>query len=408
MTAVNPAAYISASSHPADSFRRAIQAAMRGGYGVETWSTGAGDLLVSQNGTPNMSVNVAAGRCVIQGTQNTTYQAVYEALNDAVVNLTIAAADQTNPRNDLVVASVQDAQYSGSNNQWLLQVVTGITAPTPSDPTVPANSITLARVRVNAGAGSITNSVITDLRPALATTANLAGQLVQATGLTGAQQTSRWTGAVAGAAPTTGTFNVGDWVTDTTLGIVWMCTVAGSPGTWAPTSRVKLGRFSGTGSSGTISATIPTGFNHLETYWRARDTSTNTAGDDMTIRFNNDSTGIYYGTDAYDNGTNNANATQYAAASTVKFGVTAGGGQVAGVVAGGMLWVQSISSTAQYKTWQSLYHQDNGATIPGNSGPLSRRASGHYSSLNALTSIQVLTTVQSFSTDTAFDIYGVV
>jgi len=52
-------------------------------------------------------------------------------------------------------------------------------------------------------------------------------------GLTGATTTSRYVGAVSGVAPTTGTFAVGDWVVDTTNLTFWICTVAGSPGTWA-------------------------------------------------------------------------------------------------------------------------------------------------------------------------------
>lgn len=53
-----------------------------------------------------------------------------------------------------------------------------------------------------------------------------------ASGLTGATTASRWVGGVAGAAPTSGTFAVGDWVTDTVLGGFWTCTVAGTSGTW--------------------------------------------------------------------------------------------------------------------------------------------------------------------------------
>ena len=52
------------------------------------------------------------------------------------------------------------------------------------------------------------------------------------TGLTGAVAASRYVGATTGGAPVTGTFEVGDWVIDQT-GTHWICTVAGSPGTWA-------------------------------------------------------------------------------------------------------------------------------------------------------------------------------
>ena len=52
-----------------------------------------------------------------------------------------------------------------------------------------------------------------------------------ATGLTGTSGQSRLVGTVSGAAPTTGTFAVGDFVVDQT-GAMWICTVAGTPGTW--------------------------------------------------------------------------------------------------------------------------------------------------------------------------------
>lgn len=50
-------------------------------------------------------------------------------------------------------------------------------------------------------------------------------------GLTGATAASRYVGATASGAPASGTFAVGDYVLDQT-GKVWVCTAAGTPGTW--------------------------------------------------------------------------------------------------------------------------------------------------------------------------------
>jgi hypothetical protein len=50
-------------------------------------------------------------------------------------------------------------------------------------------------------------------------------------GLTGAIAASRYAGATSSGAPASGTFAVGDFVIDQT-GKVWICTTAGSPGTW--------------------------------------------------------------------------------------------------------------------------------------------------------------------------------
>jgi len=52
-----------------------------------------------------------------------------------------------------------------------------------------------------------------------------------ANGITGATAASRYAGATVSGAPSTGSFLVGDFVIDQT-GSVWVCTVAGSPGTW--------------------------------------------------------------------------------------------------------------------------------------------------------------------------------
>lgn len=52
-----------------------------------------------------------------------------------------------------------------------------------------------------------------------------------ASGLTGATAASRYVGATATGAPASGTFAVGDFVVDQT-GKFWICTAAGTPGTW--------------------------------------------------------------------------------------------------------------------------------------------------------------------------------
>lgn len=70
---------------------------------------------------------------------------------------------------------------------------------------------------------------------------------VSVTGLTGATAASRYAGATASGAPASGTFALGDFVIDQT-GKIWVCTTAGSPGTW-------------TAIGGTLTApvTLPTG-----------------------------------------------------------------------------------------------------------------------------------------------------
>ena len=73
---------------------------------------------------------------------------------------------------------------------------------------------------------------------------SISQESINATGLPGATAASRHAGATASGAPTTGTFAVGDYVVDQT-GKMYVCTVAGTPGTWvqvgSPTTSVTMG-----------------------------------------------------------------------------------------------------------------------------------------------------------------------
>lgn len=169
MVAQSPPYALQNSAHSAALFRQATSSAFLPGGGV----LAAGELAVTAQATPNMSVAVAGGRAWIPGTQiaNVTgqtfsTQAAYFGLNDAPVSLTISAADPTNPRIDRVVAYVQDAFYSGAVNSLSLAVVTGTPAASPSAPAAPSNALTLATVAVAANATSITTANITVTPPA--------------------------------------------------------------------------------------------------------------------------------------------------------------------------------------------------------------------------------------------------
>ena len=60
---------------------------------------------------------------------------------------------------------------------------------------------------------------------------SISQEAIGATGLPGATAASRHAGATASGAPTSGTFAVGDYVVDQS-GAMYVCTVAGTPGTW--------------------------------------------------------------------------------------------------------------------------------------------------------------------------------
>jgi len=100
---------------------------------------------VSQQGTANMTVQVAAGLVRIQG---------FFAYVAALSSLAIGAASASADRIDLVVCD-----YNGA-----VSVVAGVAAGEPVAPAIPPNSIALAQVYVPANASAIDNARIYDRR----------------------------------------------------------------------------------------------------------------------------------------------------------------------------------------------------------------------------------------------------
>lgn len=205
---------------------------------------GSADLVVSQHSTGNMSVDVSGGAAFILGTQNAT-QGVYHCWSDSTVtNLVVAASDPTNPRIDRVVAQVEDAFYSGANNDWKLAVVTG--TPTAGATLVnlngvgaaPANAITLAYLLVGATVTSVLTANIGDARPF-------------------AQRAQQFTFTVVGP-PASGVHVTGDEVVDR-WGALWRCIANGNPGTWvwAGGGQYNASMYLSTGPAYTANTVIP-------------------------------------------------------------------------------------------------------------------------------------------------------
>ncbi len=87
---------------------------------------------------------------------------------------------------------------------------------------------------------------------AIKPSAVLAGPLIP-TQVAGAAAATRYVGGTASGAPASGAFLLGDFVVDQT-GAIWICTVAGSPGTW-----VKVGSGGGFANPMTAPADLITG-----------------------------------------------------------------------------------------------------------------------------------------------------
>lgn len=130
------------------------------GYGM---GTGYGYPVITTNGTSAPTIAANAHGTVV----TLTTQGVYYCYNDNAsgkVSLAIASSNPSNPRIDVVGMQVEDAVYSGSNNDWKLAVVTGTAASSPTVPTFPANFLPLSLVWVPAAATNIVSADIIDLR----------------------------------------------------------------------------------------------------------------------------------------------------------------------------------------------------------------------------------------------------
>ena len=103
--------------------------------------------LVTAQGPPDLTVAVAAGRVIAGGTSAAV----------AAGNVTITAADGTNPRIDLIV----------SNNSGAKSAVAGTAADEPVMPAIPASSVVLAAIYIPASDTDIDANQITDKRAVL-------------------------------------------------------------------------------------------------------------------------------------------------------------------------------------------------------------------------------------------------
>lgn len=119
------------------------------------WENGANPLQVTEANPPAMAVRVNNGLAFIQG----RFVRVY----GGPISLSLAASDPSNPRIDRIVARV-----NLSTNASEVVVKTGTPAASPTPPSLQRDGtiweISLAQVRVNAGATSVSNADITDER----------------------------------------------------------------------------------------------------------------------------------------------------------------------------------------------------------------------------------------------------
>lgn len=147
------------------------------GLGEGYLSTGSYQVIQRAAGA-NMTVDVASsvGEGAVVTGDSVTAQGKYMVPPTAAnVNVDIAAADATNPRNDLVVLEVKDDQHdAGGLNLARVRVITGTPNASAAltdapgvngTPALPSSCMPLAVVGVAAAASSIGTAAISDRRP---------------------------------------------------------------------------------------------------------------------------------------------------------------------------------------------------------------------------------------------------
>jgi microcystin-dependent protein len=144
----------------------AAHAKMEGVYEQDAWA-------VSESAVPAMTVDVAAdvGLARVDGTTVDHQGAYVIAPHSATIELDVTASDPTNPRIDIVVLQVRDDTHDASGaNDARVRIIDG----TPTSgatkengngaASLPASSLLLGRIQVDANATEIEQSDILDFR----------------------------------------------------------------------------------------------------------------------------------------------------------------------------------------------------------------------------------------------------
>jgi hypothetical protein len=122
----------------------------------------SGLTVVQRSAGANMSVDVAAGKAIVEGDDQAN-QYLYLSVNEGTVNLPVQGADPTNPRIDRVVLEIRDTNAGGpAGDDASLRVIEGTPAGSPTAPALPDSAISLALIDVAAAATSILDANITD------------------------------------------------------------------------------------------------------------------------------------------------------------------------------------------------------------------------------------------------------
>lgn len=340
------------------------------------------ELVVTQAGSPNMTVLVGSGIASVPGSESGS-QGNYLCINDASVTLTVTAAHATLARIDIVVLNVRDAFYSGASNDSQLQVIAGTPASSPVAPSAPANSITIAQIAVGAAVTSIVNANITDLRFYLAAAGGVINARTEAT------------------RPASAEIAAGQhvWAMDTGKLYLWDGTAYNQ--TYPGFNKISETILSGTAASITFSS-IPSTFRSLRIQGVGRGDTAATSVE-VRMQFNGDTTAIY-DTQVLAGQGAAASAAETLAATFTKIGEMGAASAAAG---NGGLFVIDIPWYAGTTFWK-LMNAGNADSIGTASGNLINWPRvGRWRSTSAITSLSIFPAAGNFIAGTSFALYGI-
>ncbi len=382
---------------------------------------------VTASGTPDGLVHVAPFQAIIQSTRGSQGGA-YTFTNDAVydVNVLATPANSTNPRNDLIIAYAPDTFYGDANSTPVIRTVVGTPSGSPSDPPLSAypDAVTLARVRVNANATTITNANITDLRPvhtvavgglvptATAATRNAIAGVYD--GLAVYRRDRNWIETYDGSAyrveslPVVSSTADLSAITNPYAGQLASCTGDGLMYRYTGSAWVPHGVWRAStelsSSASQISINVPSTLRNLEIRYTARSTAA-AVTDVMYMRINNNSSSPYLATLTQAIGSA-APGTVPNAGGTDKFficnipGATSANATTFG---SGRIDVQGWDGphVGPGVTWMGQVYPTNATTV------ILCNGGGQYTGTGPYTSVQLFPTPgNSFAADTRVDVYG--
>jgi hypothetical protein len=195
--------------------------------GLYTWTGAATTLGRVSDASSSTDFTFGFKVYVREGSVNgTTYWTYTQATSPVVLGTTALTFVKDGATGVTSVALTMPSEFSVSGSPITSSGTLSVTAATQTANTVKAGPTTGA-----AAAPTYRALVTADLPSAITITGENTASDFRASGLTGSVAASRYVGATATGAPTTGAHSVGDYVIAQD-GFIWICTSAGTPGTF--------------------------------------------------------------------------------------------------------------------------------------------------------------------------------